>query len=106
MTDMSTTATVCQLLRPDIHPLRALLSFPQFSLVLRQTPHDRLPTAMVQWHVSSLQLFLLSLALGHISVNPRLPGRLGGTALRPCYQELEGSVRAGSRECGNHALCR
>ena len=47
---------------------------------------------MVQWHVSPLQLFLLPPALGHISVDPRLPGRLGGTALRPSDQELEGSL--------------
>ena len=35
MTDTSTTETVCQLLRPHIHPLRALLPVPQFPLVLR-----------------------------------------------------------------------
>ena len=59
---------------------------------------------MVQRHVPPLQLFLLSIALGHLSIDPRLPGRLGGTALRPSHQELEGSLRVRSRECGDHAF--
>lgn len=80
--DESVIATICQLLRPNVHPLRALLSLLEFSLVLRQIAHDRHATAVVQWNGSPLQLFLLPAAMGYISEHPRLAGRLGGFALR------------------------
>ena len=87
-------ATLCQLLRPHLHPLRALVPLPEFPLVLRQATHDGLQTAVVQRHLPSLELLLLPLAMGHLPIDPRVPGRMGGTALRPSHQELQGSVRA------------
>lgn len=76
-------APVCQLLRPHFHPLRALLPIPQLSLVLRQTTHDRLPSPVAQRHDATLLILLLPPGLGHLSVYPRVPRRLGRATLHP-----------------------
>ncbi len=47
LADESATATICQLLRPNVHPLRAFFALLKFSLVFRQITHDRYAIAVV-----------------------------------------------------------
>lgn len=35
------TETLCELLRDQLHPLRAFVALSEYSLVLRQAQHDR-----------------------------------------------------------------
>lgn len=71
------SATLPQLLRSHIYSLRALLPFPQHSLVPRQTAPDRLKVSMVQRPCPPGHFLQLPSRLGHLPVHPCLPRRMG-----------------------------
>ena len=74
-------APVLQLLWPGVHLVRTVQPFLERPLVLRQTQHDRLEIAMVQWDVAVGHVFLLSSRVGHIPIATGVSGRMARDAL-------------------------
>jgi hypothetical protein len=70
------SATLRQLLRPLLRPLRALHPLPQHPLVLRQTQLNRFQTATLQRHRAPPNILLLPPRLGHLPIHPNLLGHL------------------------------
>lgn len=67
------TETFRELLRTFIHPLRAIESFSEHPLVLRQAQLDRLKIAMVQWHGLAGNILRVQTSLGNVPVDYGVP---------------------------------
>lgn len=61
-------ASIRQLLRTHLHPLRTILPLPKHPLVLRQVTHDRIQSPTIQRSDPPRRLLLLSSSLGNLSV--------------------------------------
>lgn len=97
-------ATFCKLLRPRLHPLRALHPLPQCPLVLRQARYDGQQTTVVQRSHTSRDLLRLPPGLGHIPIRPCLPRYLAAptnedrpTRPRPALQRRQLNLRSQRR---------